>query len=89
MNVLLKRVVQRVILLVSSFILQIGVISFFLLKYSESFFDFYLASLTLSIIIVFIIINNKSNPSYKIAWIVPSYDFSDIWRSFLPFVWRK
>ena len=71
MNVLLKRVVQRVILLVSSFILQIGVISFFLLKYSESFFDFYLASLTLSIIIVFIIINNKSNPSYKIAWIVP------------------
>ena len=70
MNVLLKRVVQRVILLVSSFILQIGVISFFLLKYSESFFDFYLASLTLSIIIVFIIINNKSNPSYKIAWIV-------------------
>ena len=71
MNVLLKRVVQRVILLVSSFILQIGVISFFLLKYSESFFDFYLASLILSIIIVFIIINNKSNPSYKIAWIVP------------------
>ena len=71
MTVLLKRVVQRVILLVSSFILQIGVISFFLLKYSESFFDFYLASLTLSIIIVFIIINNKSNPSYKIAWIVP------------------
>lgn len=71
MNVLLKRVVQRVILLVSSFILQIGIISFFLLKYSESFFDFYLASLTLSIIIVFIIINNKSNPSYKIAWIVP------------------
>lgn len=71
MNVLLKRVVQRVILLVSSFILQIGVISFFLLKYSENFFDFYLASLTLSIIIVFIIINNKSNPSYKIAWIVP------------------
>mgnify|MGYP004464049405 FL=1 len=71
MNVLLKRVVQRVILLVSSFILQIGVISFFLLKYSESFFDFYLASLTLSTIIVFIIINNKSNPSYKIAWIVP------------------
>ena len=71
MNVLLKRVVQRVILLVSSFILQIGVISFFLLKYSESFFDFYLASLALSIIIVFIIINNKSNPSYKIAWIVP------------------
>lgn len=71
MNVLLKRVVQRVILLVSSFILQIGVISFFLLKYSESFFDFYLDSLTLSIIIVFIIINNKSNPSYKIAWIVP------------------
>lgn len=71
MNVLLKRVVQRVILLVSSFILQIVVISFFLLKYSESFFDFYLASLTLSIIIVFIIINNKSNPSYKIAWIVP------------------
>ena len=71
MNVLLKRVVQKVILLVSSFILQIGIISFFLLKYSESFFDFYLASLTLSIIIVFIIINNKSNPSYKIAWIVP------------------
>lgn len=71
MKILLKRVVQRGILLVSSFILQIWIIIFFLLKYSENFFDFYLLSLTLSIVITFIIINNKSNPSYKIAWIVP------------------
>lgn len=71
MNILLKRVVQRGILLISSFILQVAIIAIFLFKYSESFFDFYVISLVLSIIIVFIIINNKSNPSYKIAWIVP------------------
>lgn len=71
MNILLKRSVQRAILLVTSFIIQIGVLVFFIFQYNGNFLHFYLGSLALSIVIVFIIINNKSNPSYKIAWIIP------------------
>lgn len=71
MNILFKRSVQRIILLATSFIIQIAIIIFFLLQYRENFFNFYLGSLVLSIAIVFIITNSKSNPSYKIAWIIP------------------
>lgn len=71
MNILLKRSVQRAILLATSFIIQIAVIVFFIFQYKGNFLYFYLGSLALSIAIVFIIINNKSNPSYKIAWIIP------------------
>ena len=71
MNILLKKSVQRIILLATSFMIQIGVTIFFTLQYRESFFNFYFASLILSIVIAFIIINNKSNPSYKIAWMIP------------------
>ena len=71
MNILFKRSVQRIILLAISFLIQVAIIIFFLLQYSEYFFNFYIASLALSIVIVFIITNSKSNPSYKIAWIIP------------------
>ncbi|MGN1032937.1 MAG: PLD nuclease N-terminal domain-containing protein, partial [Intestinibacter sp.] len=71
MNILLKRSVQRAILLVASFIVQMAVLIFFIFQYRGNFLHFYLGSLTLSIAIVFIIVNNKSNPSYKIAWIIP------------------
>lgn len=71
MNILFKKSVQRIILLAISFLIQVAIIIFFLLQYSEYFFNFYIASLALSIVIVFIIINSKSNPSYKIAWIIP------------------
>ncbi len=71
MNTLFKKSVQRIILLATSFIIQVAIIIFCLLQYSENFFNFYLGSLALSIAIVFIIANNKSNPSYKIAWIIP------------------
>lgn len=75
MNILLKRSVQRAILLATSFIIQIAVIVFFIFQYKGNFLYFYLGSLALSIAIVFIIINNKSNPSYKIAWIIPVFIF--------------
>ena len=71
MNILFKKSVQRIILLAISFLIQIAIIIFCLLQYSENFFNFYIASLALSIVIVFIITNSKSNPSYKIAWIIP------------------
>ena len=71
MNILFKKSVQRIILLAISFLIQVAIIIFFLLQYSEYFFNFYIASLALSVVIVFIITNSKSNPSYKIAWIIP------------------
>ena len=42
-----------------------------ILKSKEYFLYFYIISLILGIILVVIILNGKSNPSYKISWIVP------------------
>ena len=51
--------------------LQIYIILLVILQFKEYFLYFYLVSLVLGVILVFYILNGKSNPSYKIAWIVP------------------
>ena len=42
-----------------------------ILQCEEYFLYFYLISLVIGCILVIYILNSKSNPSYKIAWIVP------------------
>ena len=49
-------------------LLVLGIAVFILNEYIEAF---YAASMILSVIAVLVIINNKSNPAYKIAWIIP------------------
>lgn len=71
MNVLLKKSVQRMLFCVISFFIQIIVMAIFILQYRNNFFHFYLGSLVVSIAIVLTIINGKSNPSYKMAWLIP------------------
>lgn len=53
-------------------ILQFTLLIIMILKFSEYFILFYAASAVLSFAVVLWIINNqKTNPAYKIAWIVP------------------
>ena len=50
---------------------QIALLVTIIVKFSRYFSLFYGICLIISIVSVIVIISNKSNPSYKIAWIVP------------------
>lgn len=62
-----SRITFVVLALLGQIILLIGFIKWF----SELFSYFYIFSLILSIIIVLVIVNGKSNPAYKLAWVIP------------------
>lgn len=51
--------------------LQIGILVAVLLFFSRSFYLFYAANIVLSFAAVVWILNNRSNPAYKLAWIIP------------------
>lgn len=55
--------------------LQLAVLIVVLFTFVDSFFIFYAASIILSVAAVIWILNDKSNPAYKIAWIIPIMAF--------------
>lgn len=61
------KTVVFVLVMAVQLLLLVGFIAFF----NQYFTLFYGISILLSIICVIWILNNKSNPSYKIAWIIP------------------
>ena len=71
MKKLYKNSIQRLMFFFITLALQIYIILLVILQFKEYFLYFYLVSLVLGVILVFYILNGKSNPSYKIAWIVP------------------
>ncbi|WP_343348491.1 cardiolipin synthase [Terrisporobacter petrolearius] len=66
-----KNSIQRLIFFFLTLAVQIYIIILVILQSREYFLYFYLISLILGCILVIYILNGKSNPSYKIAWIVP------------------
>lgn len=60
----------RTILLGLSILIQLFVIFIALWMFDTYFIYFYLISMVLGLCISLIIVNNKSNPAYKIAWII-------------------
>lgn len=69
---LTKRILfHRVTLVSLSIILQLLVIVGVILNFNDYFFFFYIGSILLSAASVLWIINKRSNPTYKIAWIIP------------------
>lgn len=62
---------HRVTVIVLLILVQIAALVFAVLKFDEDFVYFYGFCFALSIVAVLCIINNKSNPAYKIAWIIP------------------
>lgn len=66
-----KLITHRIFLIPLLMILQIVLIVFIILKYNKYFVHFYLISIVLSFIMAIYIINGRSNPGYKIAWLIP------------------
>ena len=71
MKKIYKSSVQRLLFLFLTLAIQINMIFLVMLQFKYYFLYFYIISLAIGCILVFYILNGKSNPSYKIAWIVP------------------
>ncbi|MGY3749820.1 cardiolipin synthase [Vagococcus acidifermentans] len=71
MKNLLKIMTNRIIIIVFLIILQLAVLLTVVWRFNDFFVYFYATNIVISIFIVLKIINNRSNPAYKIAWLVP------------------
>lgn len=72
---LFKRIINRFTFVLATLFLQLGILIAIIIKSNQYFTFFYGFSLMASIIAVLLIINNKSHPDYKVAWIIPILSF--------------
>lgn len=68
---LMKLLTHRVFLVGISILVQLAVILIMVLRFNEYYRQFNQVCFVLSLLIVIYIVGNRSNPSYKIAWIIP------------------
>ena len=66
-----KNSIQRLTFFFLTLAIQIFIIIIGILQFKDYFSYYYIISLIIGVILVIYILNGKSNPSYKIAWIVP------------------
>ena len=62
---------HRAILVAFSMLLQLALLMVVIVRFGNYFVYFYWASVALSLAVVFWIVGAKSDPAYKIAWIIP------------------
>ncbi len=67
---LMKLLCQRVVLVSLCILLQVVALMVVLLRFWENTGEFYLISVGLGLILSLFIISNRTNPAYKMAWIV-------------------
>lgn len=72
---LLKLLFSRVVLVAICIVIQIAYLIIAIWQFSQYFAYLQLILTLLSFIVVVYIINDKSNPAYKLAWIVPIMAF--------------
>lgn len=71
MEFIRKFLFHRVALIFIAIALQLIVLIGVIIKFNDYFAFFYGASLLLSLVAVFLIVNTKTNPVYKLAWVIP------------------
>lgn len=71
MKKLVSLLFHRVFLVALFLLIQIAVLTLMLYRFYDYFVSFYIVSIGLSVGAVLWIIGSKSDPAYKIAWIVP------------------
>ena len=71
MKKILRFITQRVVITALLIVLQALLLFGFIWKLDNYFVYFYAGSVLLSLLIILGIINSKSNPAYKIAWLIP------------------
>jgi cardiolipin synthase len=65
-----KILFNRLAFIVAAMVLQFSILINVILRFNEHFTFFYGGNLLLSVLLVWRVANNRSNPVYKIAWIV-------------------
>ncbi len=68
---IIKFFYHRVVLISLAIAIQLAVLIAVILRFNDYFVIFYWGSIIVSVLTVLWILNDKSNPSYKIAWIIP------------------
>lgn len=68
---ILRFLTQRVVITAIFILIQAALLVGVVWKLSNYFVYFYAASFLLSMLLTLAIVNGKSNPAYKIAWIIP------------------
>ena len=71
MKKILRFITQRVVITALLIVLQVLLLFGFSRQLDNYFVYFYAGSVLLSLLITLGIINSKSNPAYKIAWLIP------------------
>ena len=67
----MRLLTHRVFLVAVAIVVQLAVLLVVLLRFNEYYQDFHRICWALSMVIVIWIVGDRSNPSYKIAWIIP------------------
>ena len=62
---------HRVVLVGLAIAVQLALLILMMVKFQEYFVYFYAFCTVLSLAVVLLIVNGRSNPGYKIAWIIP------------------
>ncbi len=75
MKKLIGLLFHRCVVVALALFIQAGVIIITITQFNSSFVEFYWVCITFSILAVLWIIGSKSNPAYKIAWIIPILAF--------------
>ena len=71
MKKILRFLTQRVVLTALLILIQALLLFGIIWKLNNYFIYFYAFSVLLSLLLTLRIINNKSNPAFKIAWLIP------------------
>lgn len=71
MKNLIKIISNRAIIIGLLILLQLGLLFAIIVRFEEYFVYFYTIYIIVSAAVIIKIINNRSNPAYKIAWIIP------------------
>ena len=71
MKKIVRMLFHRVVLVGAAILLQLALLVLMLVRFEQYFVYFFLICFLLSLLVVLIIINGRSNPGYKIAWIIP------------------
>lgn len=71
MKKILQFVFHRLVIVGFLIAIQVATLLLMILKFNEYFVYFYAVCILISIAVILYILNSKSNPAYKIAWLIP------------------
>lgn len=71
MDKLVKLLFHRVVLVGVSIVVQVTLLVAMVVRFSDYFIYFYFFCIAVSALVVLWLVGNRSNPAYKIAWLIP------------------